>query len=64
MMLSPYVVLTATSTACLRDELAWLRSRYDGGAVAPAVYRLIQRLETELSWREHELLTRTEGGVR
>jgi hypothetical protein len=64
MMLSPYVVLTATSTACLRDELAWLRARHDEGAVAPCVYRLIKRLETELAWREHAQTLRVEGGVR
>jgi hypothetical protein len=53
MMPSPHAALTAASTACLHDELAWLRSRYDEGAVAPCIYRLIKRLETEISWREH-----------
>lgn len=52
-MLSPHMVLTATSTARLCDELAWLRSRYDEGAIAPCVYRLIKTIETELAWREN-----------
>jgi hypothetical protein len=43
----------ATSTACLCDELVWLRSRYDTGAVAPAVYATIKKLEEEIAWREH-----------
>ena len=62
-MLSPHMVLTATSTSRLRDELGWLRSRYDAGAVAPCVYRLIKQFETELAWREHARAIRTEGGV-
>jgi hypothetical protein len=52
-MLSPYMVLTATSTVCLRDELAWLRGRHDEGAVAPCIYRVIKQLEIELAWREN-----------
>ena len=56
-------VLTASSTVDLRDELAWLRARHDGGAVAPAVYSLIRRLEEEIAWREHSRL-RADGGVR
>jgi hypothetical protein len=61
-MLSPHVVLIATSTASLRDELAWLRARHDSGAVAPAVFRLIKRLETELAWRQHAQTLRIEEG--
>ena len=52
-MLSPQIVLTAASTARLCDELAWLRARYDTGAVAPAVYSVIKDIETELAWRLH-----------
>jgi hypothetical protein len=52
-MLSPHMVLTATSTSRLRDELGWLRARHDDGAVAPCTYRLIKQLEIELAWREH-----------
>jgi hypothetical protein len=37
-MLSPHVALIATSTACLRDELAWLRTRQDDGAIAPCIH--------------------------
>jgi hypothetical protein len=62
-MLSPHVVLTATSTADLRAELHWLRARHDGGAVAPAVYRLIRQLESELAWREHAEHTDPRGSA-
>jgi hypothetical protein len=37
----------------LRDELRWLRSRYDGGKVSPAVFAVVKSIETEFSWREH-----------
>jgi hypothetical protein len=46
-------VTVATSTTCLRDELAWLRARHDAGAVAPCIYRVIKTIETELAWREN-----------
>ena len=49
--------LVTASTANLRDELVWLRSRYDTGQVAPCVYGVIKKLETELAWREHAKLT-------
>jgi hypothetical protein len=45
--------LVSSSTTCLRDELAWLRSRYDDGAVAPAVYATIKAIEEEIGWRAH-----------
>ena len=60
---SPQTVLIATSTACLCDELAWLRSRYDTGAVAPAFYDVIKRIEIEIAWRRHARPLRTEEGV-
>jgi hypothetical protein len=38
-------------------ELLWrllrLRARYDDGAVAPAVYRVIREIETYLAWLQH-----------
>jgi len=57
-------VTVTTSTARLCDQLVWLRSRYDTGAVAPAVYDVIKRIEVELAWRRHAQLYRAEGGVR
>ena len=42
------------STAALRAELEWLRSRYDGGAVSSSIYAVIRTIETELSWREQQ----------
>jgi hypothetical protein len=54
------MLLDTSSTARLCDELVWLRSRYDAGAVAPAVYATIKKLEEELAWRQHAKLLRTE----
>jgi hypothetical protein len=30
-----------------------LKARYDGGAVAPAVYTIIKAIEVDLGWIEH-----------
>jgi hypothetical protein len=56
-------ILTPASTAVMRAELAWLRSRHDGGAVAPAIYDVIKRIEIEIAWRQHALPLRAEEGV-
>jgi hypothetical protein len=53
----------ATSTARLCDQLAWLRSRYDTGAVAPPIYDVIKRIEVQIAWRRHALPFRAEEGV-
>jgi hypothetical protein len=45
------MLLDTSSTARLCDELAWLRSRYDTGQVAPCVYGVIKKIEVELGWR-------------
>ena len=37
----------------LRGELHRLQARYDDGAVAPAVYKVIRSLEIELGWVRH-----------
>jgi hypothetical protein len=37
----------------LRAALQWVRARYDGGALSPAVYAVIRMIETELSWLAH-----------
>ena len=42
-----------SSTCRLSDEIGWLRSGYDAGAVTPAVYTTIKKLEEELAWRPH-----------
>jgi hypothetical protein len=36
-----------------RAGLSWLRSRYDGGAVAPGVWQVIAALERHEAWRQH-----------
>jgi hypothetical protein len=36
-----------------RFELEQLRARYDSGAVSPAVYQVVRKLETEIAWAEH-----------
>jgi hypothetical protein len=33
------------SLAELREELEWLRARYDDGAVSPAVYAVVRALD-------------------
>jgi hypothetical protein len=37
----------------LRAELAHLRARYNDGAVSPAVYEIIKKIETTIAWSEH-----------
>lgn len=39
--------------ADLRIQLSVLRARYDEDAVSPAVYAVIKRIETDISWCEH-----------
>jgi hypothetical protein len=36
-----------------RTELAYLRAKYDSGAVAPGIYAVIKKLEADISWLEH-----------
>jgi hypothetical protein len=45
--------ITSGSTTALRDELRWLRARYDHGKVSPAVFAVIRELETSIAWAEH-----------
>jgi hypothetical protein len=42
----------------LCDELEWLRSRYDSGAVHGA-YAVIKRIENDIAWTQYE---REQGG--
>lgn len=37
----------------LQEQLAYLRARYDSGAVSPAIYQAIKKLETDVAWCEH-----------
>jgi hypothetical protein len=37
----------------LRAELAHLRARYDDGAVSPAIFKVIRKIETEIAWLNH-----------
>jgi hypothetical protein len=41
-------------TQALRSELRVLRSRYDMGAVSPAIYAAIKQLEADIAWLEHK----------
>jgi hypothetical protein len=36
-----------------RDELKWLRKRYDHGATSAAMFTIIKRPESDLAWDEH-----------
>jgi hypothetical protein len=42
-----------TKSARLRAELAWLKSRYDGGAVPSSAFWAIKDLEESIAWSEH-----------
>jgi hypothetical protein len=55
--------ITISSTGHLRDELAWLRGRYDTGQVAPAIYAIIKKLEEEIAWRQHAKCTDLRGSA-
>jgi hypothetical protein len=37
----------------VRAELELLRARYDSGAVSPAIYETIKRIERDIAWSEH-----------
>jgi hypothetical protein len=38
----------------LRAELRWLQSRCDDGKVSDAVFAVVKKLETDLSWLKHQ----------
>jgi len=44
----------------MRSELMQLRARYDDGAVPPGIYALINRLERDIAWAEHQWQGRRE----
>jgi hypothetical protein len=37
----------------LRHQLAWLRARYDGGAIPACIYITVKAIETEIAWHAH-----------
>jgi hypothetical protein len=37
-----------------REELDWLRSRYDCGAISATVFVVVKNLECEIAWLQHE----------
>lgn len=47
------ISITASSTAALRHQRDALLARYDNGAISPAVFAAIRKLEIEIAWREH-----------
>jgi hypothetical protein len=42
-----------THEQALRAALAWVRGRYDDGAISPAVFSVIRMIETEIAWLAH-----------
>ncbi len=40
-------------TKHLKEQLEYLRARYDSGAVSPAMFKVIKELEREIAWFEH-----------
>jgi hypothetical protein len=45
----------------LQMELAMLRARYESGAVSPAVYAAIKKLETEVAWLSYNTTKENEN---
>ena len=45
--------MTTFPQILLRHQLAWLRSRYDHGAIPASIFTTIKAIETEISWHEH-----------
>jgi hypothetical protein len=39
----------------VRDELNWIRTRYDHGATSLAMASTLKRLEQDIAWGEHAL---------
>jgi hypothetical protein len=37
----------------LRDELEWVRGKYDGGGMPPALYSALREIEIEIAWMQH-----------
>jgi hypothetical protein len=37
----------------LRHQLAWLRARYDNGAIPAGIYRTVKTIENEIAWHDH-----------
>jgi hypothetical protein len=50
---SPDAQAAPASSSDVRTQLAQLRARHDHGAVSPAVFSVIRKLETEIAWAEH-----------
>jgi hypothetical protein len=46
-------IMTQERIQALRDQLAALRARHDGGAIPHATYDVVRQLETEIAWLEH-----------
>jgi hypothetical protein len=38
----------------LREQLDWLRARYDGEKYPPSVFAVMRTLEVDISWAEHQ----------
>jgi hypothetical protein len=38
----------------LREELRWLRARYDGGAMSGATFAALKEIERDIAWLDHE----------
>jgi len=50
------------SVAKMRSELEDLRARYDGGAVSPGIWAVIQGMEREIAWEQYRI--QQAGGPR
>jgi hypothetical protein len=47
----------------LRDQLAALRARHDGGAMPAGTYDVVREIEIEIGWLEHRAGMTSRGGT-
>lgn len=38
----------------LRQQLEWITSRHDSGAMSPAVAATVKAIQCDIAWREHK----------
>jgi hypothetical protein len=48
----------------LRQQLEWITSRYDGGAMSPAVAATIKTIQCDIAWNTHRGRKENERGTR
>jgi hypothetical protein len=41
------------ASARAREELEWVLSKYDHGALPSGIAALVKKIQTDIAWREH-----------